>query len=121
MGKRAAVVSCGGGDGGVGEAVLRRRKSQPGKGLCLLMEKKIKIKQGDSGGCFAGFERKKMSRVGAAALRKMGEDRFRVGFFCIFLIFQNYPPPLCKCWKPVFIGKKCCQVFQLGPSTSLFL
>ncbi|KAJ6893105.1 hypothetical protein NC652_027197 [Populus alba x Populus x berolinensis] len=33
MGKRAAVVGCGGGDyGGVGEAVLRRRKSQPGKG-----------------------------------------------------------------------------------------
>ena len=43
-----------------------------------------------------------------------------LGFVVFLMILKITPHLLCKCWKPVFIGKKCCQVFQLGPSTSFF-
>jgi hypothetical protein len=32
-------------------------------------------------------------------------DRFRFRVYYVSPIFQNYPPPLCMLWRPVFIGK----------------
>ena len=47
---------------------------------------------------------------------------FRLGFFCVFFseCCQNYPPPFCKCWKPVFIGKNVAKFFNLVPQLLSF-
>ena len=62
--------------GGLGVVwpVVEKKKSKP-KGLAAVFL----------------WEGKKFVR-GGGCLEKMGEDRFRVAFFCIFLIFQNCPP-----------------------------
>ena len=59
---------------------------------------------------------KKVSNRGLLLLKK----KMGLGFV-FFSDVVRIVPPLCKCWKPVFIGKKSYQVFQRGPSTSFFL
>ena len=78
-------------------------------GVCLLFREggrrleSQKLKP--EGAAWLVFEKKKKCQGwGAVALRKMGEDRFRV-FVFFFLNVSKMPPPLNVLRNPAFIGK----------------
>ena len=93
------------GDGFVG--VSAKREMRP-----CVRAVGLKFEPG-KGGCSIGKNGEEKSWPAAWNER----DRFRLLYF--FLMLSKLPPH-CKCWKPVFIGKKYCQVFKIGPLTFFF-
>ena len=82
-------------------------------------KKNFKNKPG-RGAAVKGLRRREKSDDGCVAAGS-GEGRKKLGSLVLPpLKLQNRPPPYCKCWKPVFIGKKYCQVFKIGPLTFFF-
>jgi hypothetical protein len=67
----------------------------------------------------AGFGERKSKPGGG---RLFGLDRFRVRFFLFFLYFsfKIAPPPICKCWKLLFIGKYVARSPNLVPQLLSF-
>jgi hypothetical protein len=55
------------------------------------------------GGRWLWLEKRSGQKIGGVA--SVVRDRFRFRVYYVSPLFQNYPPPLCMLWRPVFKGK----------------